>query len=132
MPVAVKVTGEPVRLPLLAVRVLLPAVAPSVQLPTVAMPAALVVAEGPLAEPPPEATAKVTLTPGTGLPWLSVTMTLGGVLTAVPAVADWLSPALRAIWVAGPAIVVIVGLVPVRGRCRSPSPCSSFRRSCPW
>ena len=88
MPVAVKVTGEPLRLPLVAVKVLAPAVAPSVQLPTVAMPAALVVAGEPVTEPPPEATVKVTLTPGTGLLLVSVTMTLGGVLTAVPAVAD--------------------------------------------
>ena len=65
-PVALKVTGEPVRLALVAVRVLGPAWVPSVQPPTVAMPAALVVAVGPLTEPPPEATAKVTLTPLTG------------------------------------------------------------------
>jgi hypothetical protein len=88
LPVAVKVTGEPLRLPLLAVRVLAPAVAPNVQLPTAAMPAALVVAGEPVAEPPPEATVKVTPTPETGLPFASLTMTLGGVLTAVPAVAD--------------------------------------------
>ena len=62
-----KVTGEPVRPALVAVRVLAPAVVPSVQLPTVAMPAALVVAEAPVTEPPPEATAKVTVTPATGL-----------------------------------------------------------------
>ena len=97
---AVKVTGEPLSVPLLAVRVLAPAPAPSVQLPTVAMPAALVVAVRPVAEPPPEATAKVTLTPGTGSLWTSSTMTLGLMLTAVPAEADWPSPALTAIWVA--------------------------------
>ena len=68
MPEAVKVTGEPLRLTLLAVRVLAPTVVPSVQLPTVAMPEASVVAGEPVTEPPPEATVKVTLTPGTGLP----------------------------------------------------------------
>jgi hypothetical protein len=41
-------------------------------------------------------------------------MTLGGVLTAVAAVADWPSPAFKAICAAEPAIVVIGGLVPVR------------------
>jgi len=47
--------------------VLAPAVVPSVQLPTVAMPEALVVAEAPVMEPPPEATANVTTTLGTEL-----------------------------------------------------------------
>jgi hypothetical protein len=88
LPVTVKATGEPERLPLVAVSVLAPAVAPSVQLPTAAMPAALVVAAEPLTEPPPEATVKATLTPATGLLLMSVTMTLGGVPTAVPAEAD--------------------------------------------
>ena len=111
--VAVKFTGEPLRVPLVAVKVLAPALAPNVQLPTMAMPAELVVADEPVTEPPPEATAKVTLTPGTGLPCAAVTMTLGSVLTGVPAVADWLLPALRAMCAAAPAIVVIVGLVPV-------------------
>ena len=54
MPVAAMVTGEPLRVPDEALRVLAPAVVPSVQLPTVAMPEALVVAEPPLTEPPPE------------------------------------------------------------------------------
>jgi len=68
VPVALKVRGEPVRLPLVAVRVLEPAVVPRVQLPTVAMPEALVVAEPPVSEPPPEPIAKVTPTPATTLP----------------------------------------------------------------
>ena len=92
-PVAVKVTGEPVSPGLVAVRVLAPAVVPSVQLPTVAMPEALVVAAAPVREPPPEATAKVTATPGTGAPRASVTSTLGGVVTAVPTAAAWPLPA---------------------------------------
>ena len=112
-PVAVKVTGEPVSPGLVAVRVLAPAVVPSVQLPTVAMPEALVVAAAPVTEPPPEATAKVTATPETGLLLASVTSTLGAVATAVPAVAVWPLPADSAIWVAGPGTVVIAGLVPV-------------------
>ena len=43
VPVAVKVTGLPDKVPELAVNVFEPAVAPSVQLPTVAMPLPLVV-----------------------------------------------------------------------------------------
>ena len=87
VPVAVNVTGEPVRLPLVAVRVFDPAVVPSVQLPTVAMPDPFVVAVNVVAEPPPVATAKVTLTPDTGLLLASLTITLGAVNTAEPTVA---------------------------------------------
>src|SRR3989441_12987919 len=58
--------------------------------------------------PPPEATAKVTATPLTGLPFASCTITDGSTGTAVPAVADWLFPALRAICVAVPAVPVAV------------------------
>ena len=83
-----KVTGEPLRDPLVAVSELEPAVVPSVQLPTVAMPLALVVADRLVAEPPPEATAKVTDTPLTTLLFTSLTMTLGAVATAVPTEAD--------------------------------------------
>ncbi len=44
IPVAVKVSGEPVRPPAVAAKVLVPAVVPSVQLPTVAIPLASVIA----------------------------------------------------------------------------------------
>ena len=67
-PVAVKVSGLPVKEPLVAVSVLLPAVDPKVQLVIVAIPEFDVVADVPLALPPPVATAKVTLAPATGLP----------------------------------------------------------------
>jgi hypothetical protein len=60
----------------------------------------LVVVEPPVREPPPEPIAKVTLTPETALPLASLTMTLGAIETAVPAVADWPLPELTAIWVA--------------------------------
>src|SRR5207237_5808170 len=40
--------------------------------------------------PCPGATANVTATCATGFPFASSTITEGGVLTAVPAVADWL------------------------------------------
>lgn len=88
VPVAVKVTGEPVSDPLVAVSVLVPAVVPSVQLPTVAMPSTPVVADNPVPEPPPVAMVKVTATPLTGASVASLTITLGNVVTAVPAVAD--------------------------------------------
>jgi len=48
------------------------------------MPLAFVVAAAPVTLPPPEATAKVTLTPETGLFCASRTITEGGVATAVP------------------------------------------------
>ena len=65
--VAVKVTGEPVSPAEVAVKVFDPALVPKVQEPTVAIPEAFVVVVAPVIEPPPLATAKVTLTPETGL-----------------------------------------------------------------
>jgi hypothetical protein len=65
--VVVKVTGLPLKLPEVAVRVSGPAVVPSVQLPTVAMPVAFVCWDPPVTLPPPERTAKVIVVPGTGL-----------------------------------------------------------------
>ncbi len=47
-PVAVKVTGGPPKLELVALRVLVPAAVPSVQLPTVAMPEASLTALPPV------------------------------------------------------------------------------------
>jgi hypothetical protein len=87
VPVAVKVSGDPVSPLLVAVSVLPPTIDPSVQLPTVAMPLALVVALPPVMLPPPVATANVTVTPETGLSNASRTRTLGAVVTAVPTVA---------------------------------------------
>jgi hypothetical protein len=87
VPVAVKVTGLPVRPAPAAVRVFAPATAPSAQLPIVAIPDALVVALNPVADPPPVTTAKVTGTPPTGLLLASVTITLGAIANAVPTVA---------------------------------------------
>lgn len=86
--VAVKVIGEPDRDPLVAVRVFAPTVAPRVQLPTVATPLLPVGVVKPVALPPPEAPAKVTLVPLTGFPYESFTITLGRVVTAVLIVAD--------------------------------------------
>src|SRR5689334_5760366 len=108
VPVAVKLTGLPANPADVAVRVLVPAVLLSVQLPTVAMPPTSVVWLAPVIVPFPGATAKVTATPGTGLPLPSLTITDGGMGTAVPAVTVCLSPAFTAICVAVPAITVTV------------------------
>ena len=88
VPVAVNVTGEPVSPVLVAVIVFEPTDAPSVQEPTVAIPEPFVVAERLVPEPPPVATAKVTLTPETGLSLMSLTITLGFMATDVLTVAD--------------------------------------------
>jgi hypothetical protein len=68
VPVAVKVTGLPVRPLDVAVRLFVPAVVPRVHDVTAAMPLPLVVTGvvG-LTVPPPKATANVTETPATGL-----------------------------------------------------------------
>jgi hypothetical protein len=107
VPVALKVMGEPLRLPLVAVSVLAPDVVPKVQAGLVAMPA-LSVVTAPLEaiEPPPVATAKVTDTPLTALPCASVTWTDGAVATAVLTVALWLFPPFTAIVVAVPELTV--------------------------
>src|SRR5205823_910152 len=90
VPVAVIVTGLPVSVPELAVKLFEPAVALSVQLPTVATPLPSVVWLPPVIVPFPGATANVTATPATGLPFASLTITEGGEPTAVPAGAVWL------------------------------------------
>ena len=83
-PVAVIVAG--VSSPTVAVSVFVPAVVPSVQLPTVARPLASVLTVAPVTWPAPSPIAKTTSTSATGLPFASVTSTLGAV-TAVPTVA---------------------------------------------
>ena len=88
VPVALKRIGEPVSPVELAVNEFAPGTAPSVQLPIAAMPDASVVADAPVTEPLPVATANVTDTFATALPCASVTITDGGVVTDVPAVAD--------------------------------------------
>src|SRR5207253_10114888 len=106
VPVAVNVTGLPVSPVATAVNLLAPAVVLRVQLPTVAIPLASVVWFAPVMVPLPAATANVTATPDTGLPLASLTMTDGGIGTAVPAVTVWLFPALTAICVAAPPMTV--------------------------
>ena len=58
--------------------------------------------------PFPGATANVTATCATGFPFASFTITDGGVLTAVPAAADWLVGLFAAIVAAAPAVPVAV------------------------
>jgi hypothetical protein len=96
---------------LAALSVLLPGRMPSVQLVSVAIPLlfeGIVAGEVGFVLPPPLVTVNTTLTPFTGLPNWSRTITAGGVATAVPTVADWPLPAWTAIWVAGPAVAVAV------------------------
>src|SRR5207247_8829223 len=89
-PVAVNVTGLPVRPGEVAVSVFAPAPGPSVHDVTAAMPLPLVVtAVVGSTVPSPDATANVTATPATGLLNWSSTVTDGGVATAVPTVAVW-------------------------------------------
>src|SRR5439155_460663 len=109
VPVAVKVTGLPVSPLAVAVSEVRPTVGQGVHDVTAASPFPVVVTGvvG-LTVPPPEATANVTLTAATGLPFASCTITEGGVATVVPAVADWLFPALTAIELAAPAVPVAV------------------------
>src|SRR5207248_1786074 len=83
VPVAVNVIGLPFTPGAVAVSVFWPAPVPSVQLPTAAIPLALVVWLVPVMLPLPRPTANVTDTPCTGLPCASLTITAGGVATAV-------------------------------------------------
>src|SRR2546426_926703 len=89
VPVAVNVTGLPVSPLDVAVSVFGPAVGPRVHSAEVRR---AVVAGGTGGvgnhDKPPDATAKVTATPLTGLPLASCTITDGSTGTAVPAVAD--------------------------------------------
>src|SRR5439155_889769 len=106
---AAKVTGLPVSAVAVAVSEFGPAVGPKVHDVTAATPLAFVVTGvvG-VTAPPPAATANVTLTPATGFPFASRTITDGSTGTAVPAVAVWPLPALIAICVAAPAVAVAV------------------------
>src|SRR5437764_3143247 len=114
---AVNVTGLPLSPEDVARSVSVLAAVPSVQEFAAATPLAVVVtAVGGSTVPLSPVVANVTATPATGLANWSRTITDGGVPTAVPTVATWLSPAFNAIWVAGPAAPVarnVTGL-PVR------------------
>src|SRR5439155_191400 len=88
IPLPLVVTGVPVSPLAVAVRVFGPAVGARVHEVTAAIPLGPVVTGvvG-LTVPPPEATANVTLTPATGFPFASRTITDGSTATGVPAVA---------------------------------------------
>src|SRR5437764_145766 len=108
VPVAVHVPGLPLSDPDVAVTVLLPAGALTAQPSTVAMPVPLVVRVPPVTLPLPAAGVNVTATSVTGFPFASLTITDGGDVTAVPAVADWLVGLFAAIVAAAPAVPVAV------------------------
>src|SRR5438105_14940933 len=74
------------------------------------MPPPLVVWLPPVIVPFPGATANGTATPVTGFPFASLTITDGGALTAVPAVADWLVGLFAAIVAPAPAVPVAVNV----------------------
>src|SRR5437016_4299712 len=79
-----------------------------VWLPRLATPLVLVVWLPPVTVPLPVAGVNVTVTPVTGFPFASFTITDGGALTASPAVADWLVALFAAIVAAPPAVPVAV------------------------
>src|SRR2546430_17366774 len=115
--VAVNVTGLLLSPAAVARSVSVLAAVPSVQEFAAATPFALVVtAVAGSTVPLSPVVANVTATPGTGLANWSRTITDGGVATAVPTAAAWLSPAFKAIWVAAPAAPVAVNVtaLPVR------------------
>src|SRR5438128_2215231 len=108
-PVAWKVTGLPDNVPAVAVSVFSPAVALSVQEVRAAIPSApLLTGVVGVTVPLPAAGVNVTATCATGFPFASLTITDGGDVTAVPAVADWLVGLFAAIVVAVPAVPVAV------------------------
>src|SRR5438034_5730204 len=108
-PVAWKVTGLPDNVPAVAVSVFSPAVALSVQEVRAAIPSApLLTGVVGVTVPLPAVGVNVTATPSTGLPFTSFTITDGGDVTAVPAVADWLVGLFAAICVADPAVPIAV------------------------
>src|SRR5262249_28053584 len=105
VPVAVNVTGlpPPAKPVAVAVREFDPTVVPSVQEPMVAMPVTpVVVGFVPVREPPPVATAKLTVTPKTGLVLASAPGPAGPAAPADPAVALCPSPAEAEIFAAAP------------------------------
>src|SRR5437588_857791 len=109
VPVAVKVTGLPVRPLDVTVSVFCPAVALSVHDVSAAIPSVPVLtAVVGVTLPLPAAGVNVTATSATGFPFASLTITDGGDVTAVPAVADWLVGLFAAIVAAAPAVPVAV------------------------
>src|SRR5437763_1700177 len=107
VPVAVKVTGLPVRPLDVTVSVFCPAVALSVHDVSAAIPSVPVLTGvvG-VTVPLPSAGVNVTATPATGFPFASFTITDGGELTAVPAGALGLVGLFVAILAAAPAVPV--------------------------
>ncbi len=126
-PVALKVTGLPVRPEAVAVMVLVPAAVSRVQLPTVATPSLAEFWTRPPAEPLPAVIAKVTATPETALLSRSATLTEGLVPTGWPLSEVWLVALLASSRAAAPAFrVMSPDVTPTRNpevnsSCRSPT-----------
>src|SRR6184192_995943 len=112
VPVAVKVTGLPVRPLDVTVSVFCPAVALSVHDVSAAIPSVPVLTGvvG-VTVPLPSAGVNVTATPVTGFPFASFTITDGGGLTALPISADWLVGLFGAMVAAAPAVPVAVNVI---------------------
>src|SRR3954469_14833264 len=89
--IALKVTGEPGTFGALADTVLMPAAVPRIHDPAEATPSELLVAVARLSVPDPLVSAKVTAIPDMPRPSASRIETVGGIATAVPTVAVWLS-----------------------------------------
>src|SRR5207302_2027342 len=111
VPVAVNVTGLPESDPDAAVSVFGPAVGLSVQEVRAAIPSVPVLtAVVGVTVPLPAAGVNVTATPVTGFPFASFTITDGGELTALPALAHWSAGLFAAIVAAAPAVPVAVNV----------------------
>src|SRR5436305_13358317 len=98
--VALNETGDPARVPEVAVNVCAPAVCPSVPIAEVVPSAGVVAATVTL---PVAGAPKVTAAPETGFPKRSVTLTTNGWASATPTVAVWPDPETASMAVAGPA-----------------------------
>jgi hypothetical protein len=116
--VEVAVNATALRVPEVALRTLGPAVGPSVHEPTVAMPEASEIAVAPETDPPPLATANVTVTPLIGDPFWSSMTTDGGGVTTEPAtpVMDAEELAASVVATGGPVFVSLLQLVKASNR----------------
>ena len=109
VPVALNVTGDPDRPVDVAVTVFVPAVVPSVSV-VEAFPFDPVMAEVADREPPPAVMLNATLTPLTGFPLASFTITTRGLGSTVPTVPFWLSPESIVILDAVPGVTVTLAV----------------------
>src|SRR4051812_19619342 len=109
---ALNETGDPVKVPEVAVNVCAPAVWPSVPMDEVVPSAAVVAATVTL---PVAGAANVTAVPETGFPNRSVTLTRNGCASATPTVPVWPEPERAAMALANPANTVVLCVVVASG-----------------